>query len=115
MSVTDPSAASGPPAAGLLFTQLSRGEVDLQGLVPRMRGLSPADSEAFVGDLVRSYEEQRALLDIAQALGSQLGLVPLLEKILEKTSQLLHADRASVFLLDRQRKELWSKVAQDPA
>jgi adenylate cyclase len=111
MSTTDPKSTAGAPP-GPLFAQLSRGEVDLRGLLPKMRGLPAADSEAFVGDLVRSYEEQRAILDIAQALGSQLGLVPLLEKILEKTSQLLHADRASVFLLDRQRRELWSKVAQ---
>jgi adenylate cyclase len=111
MSVTDSSAGQGTPP-GQLFAQLSRGEVDVQSLVPRLRGLPAAESEALLADLVRSYEEQRALLDIAQALGSQLGLVPLLEKILEKTSQLLHADRASVFLLDRQRRELWSKVAQ---
>ena len=112
MPVTDPNPGAGTRPAGQLFNQVTRGEVDLETLLPTLRGLPAAESDAFVGDLARSYDEQRALLDIAQALGSQLGLVPLLEKILEKTSQLLHADRASVFLLDRQRGELWSKVAQ---
>jgi adenylate cyclase len=105
---------SGPDArhGGKLFDQMSRGEVDLAALVPAFRKMQAADAEAFIGELARSYGEQRALLDIAQSLGSHLDLLPLLEKILEKTTQLVQADRASVFLLDRDRSELWSKVAQ---
>src|SRR5262245_5997811 len=101
-------------AQGLL-ARLNRGELDSEAVVAAVRGFSDADADAFLRDLSRSYREQSALLEIAEALGSQLGLVPLIEKILEKTSQLLQADRASVFLVDKQRGELWNKVAQGMA
>ena len=98
-----------------LLARLTRGELDADGVVAALRTYSDADAETFVHDLSRSYREQSALLEIAEALGSQLGLVGLIEKILEKTSQLLQGDRASVFLVDRQRGELWNKVAQGMA
>ena len=56
--------------------------------------------------------DAQTLLDVAKALTSQPELVPLIGQILERAAALLQADRASLFLLDRARGELWSKVAQ---
>ncbi|HET8646505.1 MAG TPA: GAF domain-containing protein, partial [Vicinamibacteria bacterium] len=95
-----------------LLARLNEGQMDPEALVAGLRNLPPGEAEAFLRDFGHAYQEQGALLEIAEALGSQLGLVPLLERILERTSALLQADRASVFLVDRQRGELWSKVAQ---
>lgn len=95
-----------------LLAKLNDGELDSESVVAAVRAFSDAEAEAFLRDLTQAYRDQGTMLDIAEALGSQLGLVPLIEKILEKTSQVLQADRASVFLVDRQRRELWSKVAQ---
>ncbi|HEX6737561.1 MAG TPA: GAF domain-containing protein, partial [Vicinamibacteria bacterium] len=105
------TATSGDAGRGLL-ARLNAGELDPQGLAAGLRNLPPGEAEAFLRDFGHAYQEQGALLEIAEALGSQLGLVPLLERILERTSELLQADRASVFLVDRKRRELWSKVAQ---
>jgi adenylate cyclase len=63
-------------------------------------------------ELERSYREKATLLEVTEALGSQLELVPLIQDILLRVTALLQADRASLFLVDRQRGELWSKVAQ---
>jgi adenylate cyclase len=95
-----------------LLARLNEGEMGSEALVAGLRSLPAGEAEAFLRGFGHAYQEQGALLEIAEALGSQLGLVPLLERILERTSSLLRADRASVFLLDRQRGELWSKVAQ---
>src|SRR5512134_1797051 len=95
-----------------ILSGLERGQLDPEGVAAAAGRLEPAQRDGVLRDLARGYREQAALLGIAEALGSQLGLVPLIGRILEKTSELLQADRASVFLLDRQRGELWSKVAQ---
>jgi len=103
--------AGGTPAEGLLGP-LESAAVDAEAVAAKASALAPADRQRLIAELVRSFREKSALLEASEALGSQLGLVPLIEQILERASRLLQADRASVFLLDRERGELWSKVAQ---
>ena len=52
------------------------------------------------------------LLDVASSLTETLDLDTLIKKIVEKISEILDAERSTLFLLDRERNELWSKVAQ---
>ncbi len=99
-------------AAGSLLKQVLEAEGDPYQLAAELLQLGAPDGTAGLAGLIRSLREKSALLEASEALGSQLGLVPLLEKILDRASRLLQADRASVFLLDRERGELWSKVAQ---
>ena len=51
------------------------------------------------------------LLDVAKALASQVRLDDLLATIISKTAEVLDAERATLFLYDRARDELWSKTA----
>jgi adenylate cyclase len=88
--------------------------IDLEGerLDVAVRGLSPHQMGSALQEAARAQREQAVLLEAAESLGSQLELVPLIEKILQRTTSLLQADRASLFLVDREKGELWSKVAQ---
>ena len=52
------------------------------------------------------------LLDAIQALSRELDLTRLLQIIMDKASRLLNADRSSLFVMDADRGELWSKIAQ---
>ncbi|HWE22391.1 MAG TPA: HD domain-containing phosphohydrolase [Myxococcales bacterium] len=52
------------------------------------------------------------ILDVAKALVAERDLDRLLKLIVQAASQVVEADRCSLFLLDRERNELWSKVAQ---
>ena len=52
------------------------------------------------------------LMKIGAAISSELDLDALLRTISETTSHLLHAERSTVFLVDRARNELWSRVAE---
>ncbi|MBI2803374.1 MAG: sigma-54-dependent Fis family transcriptional regulator [Planctomycetes bacterium] len=52
-----------------------------------------------------------AILDIAQQLAQERETVPLLEHIAAQTAKLLHCERASIFLWDRERKELVGRPA----
>lgn len=52
-----------------------------------------------------------AILAICQKMNSERDLGSLLDLIAREATHLLDCDRASIFLLDRERNELWSKVA----
>jgi Nif-specific regulatory protein len=66
-----------------------------------------------MGSLPQSELNERlgAILDICQKMNSERDLGSLLDLIAREATSLLDCDRASIFLLDRARNELWSKVA----
>src|SRR5579884_2654883 len=51
------------------------------------------------------------ILEICQRINSERDLGALLDLIAREATNLLDCDRASIFLLDRERNQLWSKVA----
>jgi Nif-specific regulatory protein len=58
-----------------------------------------------------SNQRLATILDICQKMNSERDLGALLDLIAHEATSLLDCDRASIFLLDRERNELWSKVA----
>ncbi len=67
----------------------------------------------------RSYEElerevarYRAAYEVMRALGGTLDLDELLDLIITRITEVMEADRSSLFLIDWESEELWSKVAQ---
>lgn len=57
-------------------------------------------------------EEISTLLEVFSAISSELDLDNLIKLIMNKASQITQADRASLFLLDEEKNELWSKYAK---
>lgn len=53
-----------------------------------------------------------SLLEVGKALAAEKDLTRLLSLILVEVTQVMEADRSSVFLVDKEKQELWSKVAQ---
>ena len=62
-----------------------------------------------------SFERQAAdlkhMLDVTRHLGASVELDPLLARIIEAATTVLDAERATVFLLDRAKGELYSRIA----
>jgi len=56
-------------------------------------------------------EKLAAILAISQKMNSERDLGALLDLIAREATNVLLCDRASIFLLDREHNELWSKVA----
>jgi GAF domain-containing protein len=72
--------------------------------------MSSADrSTSRRGDLLG--EKLFSIIKISQRINSERDLGSLLDLIAREAIKLLEADRASIFLLDREKEELWSKVA----
>ncbi|MEZ4373011.1 MAG: GAF domain-containing protein [Polyangiaceae bacterium] len=60
--------------------------------------------------LAREERISRALREVGSALGTTLDLDDLLELILDKLTDLLDADRATLYLLDEANRELVSRI-----
>jgi K+-sensing histidine kinase KdpD len=67
---------------------------------------------ALESAVVRQEERFGAILEIGRALGSTLDLDSLLKLVMDKVTTILDADRSTLFLLDAEKDELWSKIAQ---
>ena len=65
-----------------------------------------------VDELEATKTRLSALLETSRALSSAVKLDQLLEMVMRETTQVLDADRSSLFLVDRARGEMWSKIAE---
>ena len=78
------------------------------------RGERPPLNEPRVQELeaalLRAERTVQSLRDVGLALGSTLDLDHLLELILNKTKDVLEADRATLYLLDEHRGRLLSRI-----
>jgi serine phosphatase RsbU (regulator of sigma subunit)/anti-sigma regulatory factor (Ser/Thr protein kinase) len=63
-------------------------------------------------DSQRQARILNALLRVSKALASEIKLDDLLQVIVEKAAEVMDADRATLFLYDEARNELWSKTTQ---
>ena len=59
-----------------------------------------------------SKRRLEAMRDVARAMAGRLELDELLRTIIGKVGELCDCDRASLFLVDEARGELWSRVSQ---
>lgn len=62
-------------------------------------------------DLRISLERVSKLLAVSQTVNAEIDLDSLLTIIAESASSLLKADRSTIFLIDKDKGELWSRIA----
>ncbi len=77
--------------------------------------MNPKGSQESAEELARLQEQvgkYRILLDIVRVMSAETNLDRLLELIMQEATRVVEADRSTLFLLDREKGELWSKVAQ---
>jgi PAS domain S-box-containing protein len=61
---------------------------------------------------VGRVEKLTSILEVSKALTAQRELDLLLSMIVSEASKVVEADRCSLFIVDRERHQLWTKVAQ---
>jgi len=69
------------------------------------------NSKTSTIDLQKENQRLKSLLEVTNSLASELDLEKLLFRIMDVVREQLQADRCTVFLLDQDKNELWSKVA----
>ncbi len=62
--------------------------------------------------ILANHGKMAIMLDVANSLSETLDLTNLIGNIIKKLSEILDAERSSLFLLDHETGELWSKVAE---
>ncbi len=86
-------------------------------------GLNAGDTAAAPADLAKEVEHlktalalqesrMQAVLEIGRALGSAQSLDQVLALIMSRVTYVMDADRSTLFLLDEDNQELWSKILQ---
>jgi adenylate cyclase len=87
-------------------------EVDLALLEAINHHAASALEQAhLVEKLEQSRREESELLAITEAISTELQLDTLLDRIMRSATQLLDAERSTLFVYDAGKDELWSKVA----
>src|SRR5258708_31760174 len=61
---------------------------------------------------LRRVDKLNSILEVAKAMTAQRDLDTLLPLILSEAARVVEADRCSLFILDREKAELWSRIAQ---
>ncbi|MDW7680119.1 MAG: HD domain-containing phosphohydrolase [bacterium] len=73
------------------------------------------DSKQIFEKRLNLYKEEHqrltTLLNVTRNISKEIELTKLLITIMDEVKRALKADRCTVFLIDRDKKELWSKVA----
>jgi adenylate cyclase len=76
-------------------------------------GVAVTIRNAMLNEEIRKrMQTSEILLNVMRAVSSELEIDQLLQKIVGKTSEVMNADRCTLFLVDRVTGGLWSKVAQ---
>lgn len=100
---------SQPPSSSDLLVLSQQAQRPLSA---RVEDLSIPD---FIDFLDRTTNEFKQFLKVIDLINNQ-SLEPVLDDLLEtftlKIGQILQADRTTIFVVDQDRQELWSKVAQ---
>lgn len=79
---------------------------------PTSRGPRNPITASLPGVPSRARRELDAIMDIARAVSSAMSIDELLPSVMERTTRLMDADRSTLFVVDAERGELWSKVLQ---
>jgi sigma-B regulation protein RsbU (phosphoserine phosphatase) len=109
-----PLVVSGRPIAVLaLYTTESAAESTVQWwtMYAEVAGIA-AQRQLAAAESQKQIQQLSLLFEATRLLNSTLDLAELLDLILRIAKTEVKAERGTVFLLDRQNKELWSIVAQ---
>ncbi|MGH8058983.1 MAG: GAF domain-containing protein [Candidatus Entotheonellia bacterium] len=80
---------------------------------PSGQNINSMPSHLFDLDtLERRVAKLTALVEVGRAFSQELAPDTLLQLVMQKTTEILEADRSTLFLVDHATQELWSKVAQ---
>jgi GAF domain-containing protein len=75
-------------------------------------GILTEENVALEEALSLSRKRLAAMRDVAAALAGRLNLDELLRTIIGKVSELVDCERATLFVIDEERRELWSRIIE---
>jgi putative ABC transport system ATP-binding protein len=107
MSFTDAVTQNARQMLTMLAEQNRKGE-----LLRRVRDLPVSQFAKMLDQVTGEFQRLMEVTEMSNSDAFESMLDQVLEAFTLKVGQILHADRATLFLVDQMRGELWSKVAQ---
>jgi adenylate cyclase len=86
-------------------------ETGQSALVPLVKDLPAPDFIQLLEQITQEFEQSRQAIEMINDDALERVLDQLLEAFTLKIGQILHADRTTIFLVDEEQDQLWSKVA----
>lgn len=77
-----------------------------------MGGEAKPSLEQLQAELKRQESRTRAIMEVGRSLTAVSNIDELLRLIVDRVTEMMEADRSTIFLVDEDRGEIWSKVAQ---
>lgn len=88
-------------------------QVDRRGdLTRQVKDLPVPQFTSLLDQITKEFEHFLQAIDMINNEALETMLEQILEAFTLKIGQILQADRTTIFLVDEERDELWSKVAQ---
>ena len=88
-------------------------QVNQQGsLTHQVKDLPAPQFINLLDQITREFEHFLRAIDMINNEALETMLEQILEAFTLKIGQILHADRTTIFMVDRDKQELWSKIAQ---
>jgi len=87
---------------------------EMCGMIASQAGVTLNNAQIF--DAVKKDQASfNVLLDISKKLSSEVNMPKLIKTIMDSARDLLSAERATLFLVDKEKEQLWSMVADGMA
>ena len=100
------------PILEIILRRLRERQSSPAELGRELASLDRASLDHHLEALLAHLDRSRTLLAVSQAVTGELAIEELFGRVLAETSRALSADRASLFVLDAERGELWTRAAQ---
>jgi putative ABC transport system ATP-binding protein len=81
--------------------------------VSRVRSMNQAQFKELMGEVTQEFESYLRSFRLANSSAFETTLEQILSSFTAKVAELLNAERGTLFMVDRDKRELWSKVATD--
>jgi adenylate cyclase len=91
--------------------QFTQGDLALLTAI-NQHAASALEQALLVEHLEQAQREEEEMLKVAEAISTELHLDTLFARIIAAATQLLNAERSTLFLYDPGKEELWSKIAE---
>jgi adenylate cyclase len=95
-----------------LLARVSQGDFEVEDVLREYSGLPGTDQPTFLSEVLDALRGKMTILNLASFLAPKLELASLIQDVVFKISEILDCERSTLMIADRERQELWSKVAQ---
>lgn len=99
------------PASNSVLATLSKAN-QASRLLERVKDLPTADFVDLLEHITREFEHFLKAIDLINNQALETLLEELLAAFTLKIGQILQAERTTIFMVDKEKQELWSKIAQ---